>query len=244
MSETENAAESFRLGGIEIFVSNDHRFGTDAFLLADFAAPLPNQTVCDLCTGCGIIPLLFCREKPPRKVYGADINEDAINLFEKSIERNGLDGRVVPIVGDVRAMSVIDRESCDMVTVNPPYFKKDSGDVKAAAARAAARTELLCDINDVTGCAAKLLKYGGSLKMCHIPSRLADVIAAMRAVGIEPKVLRFVVKKQGDKPWLFLISGKRGARSGMEILPELAVYDGNMEYTSEMKKMYMIKDVE
>ena len=31
--------ESFDLSGTKIYVSEDHRFGTDAFLLAEFADP-------------------------------------------------------------------------------------------------------------------------------------------------------------------------------------------------------------
>ena len=41
--------ESFDLSGTKIYVSEDHRFGTDAFLLADFADPAPHHKVCDLC---------------------------------------------------------------------------------------------------------------------------------------------------------------------------------------------------
>ena len=33
--------ESFDLSGTKIYVSEDNRFGTDAFLLADFADPTP-----------------------------------------------------------------------------------------------------------------------------------------------------------------------------------------------------------
>lgn len=65
--------ESFDLSGTKIYVSEDHRFGTDAFLLADFADPAPHHKVCDLCTGCGIVPLIMCRNisKSPRKRYTA-----------------------------------------------------------------------------------------------------------------------------------------------------------------------------
>ncbi len=232
--------ERFELGGLEIFVSEDHRFGTDAFLLADFAAPLPNHTVCDLCTGCGIIPMLLCREKPPREIFGVDIAPEACALFEKSVRHNGLSDRVKPILCDLKDITAIPRESCDIVTANPPYFKKDSGGLKLSPAQAAARTELLCGIDDVCAAAARLLKYGGSLKLCHIPSRLSDVVCAMRAAGIEPKTLRFVVKRHGEKPWLFLISGKRGAKPSMDIFPELAVYDDNGEYSEHIKKMYSV----
>ena len=49
--------EAFQLGKIKMYVSDDHRFGTDAFLLAYYAGVKPDSIVCDLCTGCGIIPL-------------------------------------------------------------------------------------------------------------------------------------------------------------------------------------------
>ena len=52
---------SFELldNNIEICVSKEHKFGTDAFLLADFAKPRHKDKVCDLGTGCGIIPMLI-----------------------------------------------------------------------------------------------------------------------------------------------------------------------------------------
>ena len=51
--------------GIEICVSSEHRFGTDAFLLADFAKPRHKDKVCDFCTGSGIIALLMERNFHP-----------------------------------------------------------------------------------------------------------------------------------------------------------------------------------
>ena len=35
-------------------------FGTDSVLLSDFAKARPEDTVIDLCTGNGIIPILLC----------------------------------------------------------------------------------------------------------------------------------------------------------------------------------------
>ena len=45
--------ETFTLGPLTMYVSEDHRFGTDAFLLAYYANVKPDSVVCDLCTGCG-----------------------------------------------------------------------------------------------------------------------------------------------------------------------------------------------
>ena len=59
----------------KIFVcaSKNHRFGTDAFLLADFSAYRKKDKVCDLGTGCGIIPLIMQKKMPPEIIYAVDI---------------------------------------------------------------------------------------------------------------------------------------------------------------------------
>ena len=82
--------ELFQLGNINMYVSQDHRFGTDAFLLAHYAGIHKNDIVCDLCTGCGIIPLIFCKNVKPRKVYGVEIQQEAYELFKKTVSENDL----------------------------------------------------------------------------------------------------------------------------------------------------------
>ena len=232
--------ESFDLCGIKIYVSDDHRFGTDAFLLADFADPAPHHKVCDLCTGCGIVPLIMCRnitKRPPKEIYGVEIMPQAVELFNKSVEENGLTDKVKPVLCDLKNPVGVPREYFDIVTVNPPYWKKGTGEERLSEVQAAARHEILCNIDDVMKTASSLLKYGGSLKICQIPLRLADVICSMRKHGIEPKVMRQVVNRKGGKPWLVLLSGKKGGKPGMELLPDLEVYseDG---YSDEMNGIY------
>ena len=232
--------ESFDLCGIKIYVSEDHRFGTDAFLLADFADPAPNHKVCDLCTGCGIVPLIMCRnitKRPPKEIYGVEIMPQAVELFNKSVEENGLTDKVKPVLCDLKNPVGVPREYFDIVTVNPPYWKKGTGEERLSEVQAAARHEILCNIDDVMKTAALLLTYGGSLKICQIPLRLADVICSMRKHGIEPKLMRQVVNRKGGKPWLVLLSGKKGGKPGMELLPDLEVYseDG---YSDEMNGIY------
>ena len=46
-------------GGIYVYSSEEHRFGTDAFLLASFAGWRKKDLVSDLGTGCGIIPMIM-----------------------------------------------------------------------------------------------------------------------------------------------------------------------------------------
>ena len=232
--------EAFELGKLKMFISNDHRFGTDAFLLAHYANIHKNDVVCDLCTGCGIIPLIFCKKDPPKRIYAMDIQEEAVALLERSVAENQLENVIQPILCDLREFpqSVIRYETVDIVTANPPYMTGGSGFEKLSRAQAVARHELMCDISDVCGAAARLLKYGGLLKMCHRPERLADVICAMRQSKLEPKSITFVHNDINDKPWLFLISGKKGASPGMTVEKPLVLLNSDKSYTEEYSRIY------
>ena len=105
--------EAFQLGKIKMYVSDDHRFGTDAFLLAYYAGVKPDSIVCDLCTGCGIIPLIFCKNVKPHLIYAVDIQEEAIELLSKTVAENGLENTVQPILADLRNMPSAYYPLCD-----------------------------------------------------------------------------------------------------------------------------------
>lgn len=232
--------EAFSLGPITMYVSENHRFGTDAFLLAYYAGVRPDSVVCDLCTGCGIIPLIFCKNIKPQLIYAVDIQEEAIELLKMSIAKNELENRVQPVLADLRETDKlpIALESMDIVTANPPYMTSGSGYEKLARPQAIARHELMCNIDDVCHAAGRLLKYGGLLKMCHRPERLADVLNAMRENKIEPKSITFVYNRVIEKPWLFLVTGKKGAKSGMIVEKPMILRNDDTSYTREYTKLY------
>ncbi len=232
--------EAFMLGDIKMYVSEDHRFGTDAFLLAYYAGVRHDSIVCDLCTGCGIVPLIFCKNAKPHLIYAVDIQDEAISLLQRTVEENRLENVIQPILHDLKDIpqNLITYETVDIVTANPPYMVSGSGSEKQSRAQAIARHELLCTVDDVCRTAGKLLKYGGLLRMCHRPERLSDVMAAMRKNKIEPKGLTFVHNSINDKPWLFLISGKKGAASGMVVEKPMILRNDDKSYTEEYSRIY------
>lgn len=232
--------ETFALGKLTMYVSDDHRFGTDAFLLAYYAGVKPDSIVCDLCTGCGIVPMIFCKNVMPHLIYAIDIQKEAIDLLQMSVQTNGLENTVQPVLADLRELdqSMIAYETIDIVTANPPYMTSGSGYEKASKSQAIARHELMCNVNDVCRAAGKLLKYGGTLKMCHRPERLGDVLCSMRENKIEPKAITFVFNSVLDKPWLFLVTGKKGAKSGMIVEKPMILRNDDRSYTEEYTRLY------
>ncbi len=224
-----------------LFVSKEHTFGTDAFLLSHFANVKKTDTACDLGTGCGIIPLLWFREweTPPKSVLAVDIQQKAIAQLKATCDRYNISA-ITPLCEDLKCLSKDLNCTFSLVTCNPPYKKEGAGILSENSAEKLARHETACDILDITKTAARLLKFGGRLCLCQRPERLCDVIAAMRESGIEPKRLTFVQKKPNTKPWLFLIEGKKGAKPFLEVTEPLVVFEGD-GYSEDMKKMYFGK---
>lgn len=225
-----------RLGDkIEICISTEHRFGTDAFLLADFAAPRHKDTVCDFCTGSGIIALLMHKNFSPRHIDAVEIQEKAHEQLKISLERSRIDG-ITPILGDLKDYRA-DSE-LDLITCNPPYKLDGTGAKNDSGAVSLARHEMLCTITDVCEAAKRNLKFGGRLCICNRPERLCDIMTAMRQNGIEPKRLRTVHKGPSCAPWLILVEGRKGGKPFMQIEKPLYVYDPDGESSEEMLRIY------
>ncbi|MBR4555059.1 MAG: methyltransferase [Ruminococcus sp.] len=221
--------------GIEIVISTEHRFGTDAFLLADFAAPRHKDTVCDFCTGSGIIALLMYQNFKPRHIDAVEIQEKAHEQLRLSLERTGIDC-ITPILGDLKYYRP--EKELDLITCNPPYKISGTGAKNETEAVTIARHEELCTINDVCAAAKRSLRFGGRLCICNRPERLCDIMVAMRSNGIEPKRVRFVSKDPQSAPWLVLVDGRKGGSSFLKVEPQLYTQNPDGSFTEEMRKIY------
>ncbi|MGN0591775.1 MAG: tRNA1(Val) (adenine(37)-N6)-methyltransferase [Ruminococcus sp.] len=226
-------------GGIYVYSSQEHRFGTDAFLLANFSNWHKKDWVVDLGTGCGIIPMIMQRQNPPAHVWGVEIQQQGITQFRMSIERSGLsEDRITPVLADLKQLwSAAPLDKCDLVTCNPPYKAYRAGIESSLTAQKIARHEVLCNIFDVCTASRKLLRYGGRLCICNRPERLADCIEAMRQNNLEPKRLQFVAKDAESAPWLFLLEGRKGGKPFLQIEPQLHVRTAGGD-SEEIRKLY------
>lgn len=212
---------------LKLIVSKAHTFGTDALLLASFAKPSKNALACDFGTGCGIIPFYWLRENLCRQIYAVDIQENAYEQLCRSLKMNGSE-KITPLNGDIRlADSFLPKGQFDLITMNPPYTKENSGIVSSDESAKIARHGITCSLEDVCGAAAKLLKFGGRLCMCIRPERLFELAVAMQKSKIEPKRIRFVSQRDGLSPWLVLIEGKLGRKPGVIVENELHIEDVN-----------------
>ncbi len=234
----EDEFKEYLGGNISVICSKAHGFGSDAVLLADFAQCKKNDIACDLGTGCGIIPLIWCANGCAKAITAIDIQKRATQQLSRSVSLNNIEDKVCVINSDLKELKGVVRFGhFDLVTMNPPYKPVDSGILSNETADQIARHEVMCNINDICKSASNLLRFGGRLCLCNRPERLCDVITAMREADIEPKRLRFVSKNSSCAPWLFLIEGKKGSKPYLNILPQLFMQDKNGKDSEELIKI-------
>ncbi len=223
---------------MKIVVSPVHTFGTDAILLANFAGIKRKDVACDMGTGCGIIPLIWCKGET-NSITAIDVQRKAISQLEKSIALNSIEGRINTVNADLRELKgKLEYGSFDLVTMNPPYKPIGTGIESICEAERIARHEVMCTVDDAVSAAAKLLKFGGRFCMCHRPERLCDIIVSMRNGGIEVKHIRFVCERAEKAPWLVLIEGKRGSKSSVTVEKNLVMKKPDGTPTDEFRSMF------
>src|SRR5574342_716335 len=126
---SEETLDALFHGKLKLFQSRSgYRFSLDALLLAYFVSVRPHETVVDLGTGNGVIPLVLANLHSQISITGIELQSGMAERAERNVKLNGLEGRVQIRCGDVRAIDAIaPPESVDAVVCNPPFRKSSSG---------------------------------------------------------------------------------------------------------------------
>ena len=214
-------------------------FGMDAVLLSTYAKAGKNDRVLDLGTGNGIIPVLMQSKNPGSTYTALEIQENSADLAIRNVELNNLSDRISVVKGDIKEASRLFGEaSFNVVTSNPPYMNENHGIVNPDSAKAIARHELLCSLEDVVREAGKCLKSKGKMYMVHRPNRLVDIFDTMRRHHLEPKRMRLVYPYVNKAANMVLIEAVKGGNSQLIVEEPLIVYKEDGNYTDALLKMY------
>ncbi len=216
-------------------------FGTDAVLLSDFAEIREGEQVVDFCTGCGIIPILLAAKNKGAHITGIEIQKEIAQMADRSIRMNKLTDIVDIVHGDIKNVLDYVKHGADVVVVNPPYERTDTGKPSANEFVNIAKREVLCTLENVVDSASRVLRTGGRFYIIYRTGRFAELMAQLAQHRLEPKQIRLVAQRQGEAPSFVLEQASKGARGGLKFLPTLYVYKSDNSYTDEVKKIYHIE---
>ena len=214
-------------------------FGMDAVLLSGFARVKKGERAADLGTGTGIIPILLRGKTEGSYFAGLEIQEESADMARRSVAYNSLEDSVEIVTGDIKeAVRLFGPAPFDVVTSNPPYMTGQHGLTNPNEARAIARHEILCTLEDVVQAAAGLLKPQGRFYMVHRPFRLAEIFGVLGKYKLEPKRMRLVYPYVDREPNMVLIEACRGGRPRITVEKPLIVYQRPGVYTDEIYDVY------
>ncbi len=231
--------DDLRLGGLKIIQARDgYRFSLDPVLLCGFARISAGDTVVDLGSGSGVIPLLLARQSAAGKIIGVERQPAAAERSRRSVRFNGLDGQISIVQQDLRQLrEVLAAESAQVVISNPPFRRPGSGRLSPCSERAQARHEVAGSLADFVAAAAWLLGTGGRFYMVYLAERLAELLELLRQAGLEPKRLRCIHSRIGENARMVLVESRRGGQPGLSVEAPLTIYEGNC-YSAEVLRCY------
>lgn len=216
--------------GTRVLTAPGATFGTDALLLARFAQPRRNERALDLCSGCGIVSLVWHDAGHRGPCTALEIDPAASALCAAALAENADAAHIAPVCGDLRQLCTAGPEQgqYDFAACNPPYFT--AGPRSPDPRRAEARHTGSCTTADAVDCARRALRDGGRFLLCQRPEQLAEILAALRAARLEPKRLAFVKNRPDAAPWLFLVEAQKGRKTGLRVEPDILIQSGAALY--------------
>jgi len=215
-----------------------YRFSIDPILIAHYAKIPKRSRILDIGTGSGIIPLILAYLHDDCRISGIEIQKNLAEIANNNIEDNGVGERIKILNMNFSDLGQSDLQGpVDIIITNPPYRKIASGRTNPENEKAMARHEITITLDQLLKKSGSLIKTGGLFYIIYPSQRLAELIHEMKNVNIEPKSVRMVHSFIDQPAKLVMISGKKGAQSGITVEPPIIIYEKEKKYTEEVEKM-------
>ena len=171
-----------------------YRFNADSVRLADFVQILPQETLMDLCTGVGVVPLLIRQRCSFKRAFGVELQSELCQIARQNVTANQLEEQIHILCADVRTLTPASLrdlttfecpEYIDVLSVNPPYFRLGEGKLNNNHQKSIARHEITLTLPELFATCRKLLRIDGRLHLAHLRVREAEILRELQTYGFQ-----------------------------------------------------------
>ncbi|WP_243372429.1 tRNA1(Val) (adenine(37)-N6)-methyltransferase [Microvirga solisilvae] len=218
-----------------------HRAGTDAVLLAAAAPVKPGDKVLDIGAATGAVGLMVAARV-------AGVNLGFVERDPGLAELCRLNCRENEIEADIFVADLLDKasrheaglrpESVDVVLTNPPFLEEGQARISPDQGKAAAHALPSGGLEAWLKACVNLLRPKGQFVLIHRADKVAECLAGLdgRLGGIGLRS----VHPSADKPAIrVLISGIKGSRAPLSILPPLILNGPDGRFTPQAEALHL-----
>ena len=201
----------------KIYQDSDYfKFSLDSILLAEFVNLNNQDSVLDMCTGNAPIPMILSSKKRNIEVDGVEIQEDIYNLAKESIAYNKLVNSIY--IHNCNISDFNSHKKYDIITCNPPYFKKNSAIINTTSnIKAIARHEIFITLEECFQLSKKHLKDDGVFYLVHRPERIDEILNLCDKYKYGISKICFIFTKENTKAKVLLIEMLNNKRNNIKI---------------------------
>ncbi|PVE26256.1 methyltransferase [Microvirga sp. KLBC 81] len=217
-----------------------HRAGTDAVLLAASAPVKAGDRVLDVGAATGAVGLMVAvRERDARLAF-VERDPSLAELCRRNCRENHVEAEVfvVDLLNKAsRHEAGLRPETADLVLTNPPFLEEGQARISPNQGRAVAHALPSGGLEAWLKVCLSLLKPKGHFVLIHRADRVAECLDGLNGPlgGI---ALRFV-HPSAEKPAIrVLISGIKGSRAPLQILPPLILNRPDGRFTPQAQALH------
>ena len=194
---------------------NEYCFTSDAVLLANFAKAKKSDNVIDLCSGSGIVGILFYAKNLCKSMTLVEKQPNFADMASRSVELNNLSDKIKVVNIKVQdAPKIMENGKYDVILCNPPYKIPQNHHISEKQEIAMCKYELMLTFDELCQSVSKLIKFGGKFYFVHESNRLAEIITTLKKYNLEPKKIELCYPAQKNTSNVVLIEAVKGAKSG------------------------------
>lgn len=210
----KNEKTEFLFNNISIFQSEDYKFSADSINLAKFVKLKNDDSVLELCAGCGVIGFCLLDLHQFKDIQFVDILASMCEVIDKNIKHNNIKNARV-LCGNLKDLSpeTFDKKF-DVIVFNPPYYKQNAHHQKDTV-KNIAYAENTAKFEDIIAVSKKLTKSNGNIYFSFLSERLAEAIVVLHKYGFAVKNIKFNLINNKSK--VILIHARYGGKFGVKL---------------------------